>query len=330
MIIYGAGMAGLLAGHYLRRFSPAIYEAQPELPNNHAALLRFRSDAVSKVTNIPFKQVKVHKLVSHAGRLYDQPNLKLTNMYSQKVTGKIMDRSIGNLAPVERYIAPDDFIAQLSRGLNIEYDNGLTPEDLRAQKMAVQNEMAMPIISTIPMNIMMDIVGWEHKPEFNYKPIISVWGKIKSPQMNVYNTVYYPDFTDDYYRISITGDVVIAEYLGKDAMIETMTGPTDFPADRIAGIQHDIAACLAREFGIYDVEFETFNIKHQKYGKLLPIDEHIRKEFIMYLTDTYRIYSLGRFATWRQILMDDVVDDLKIVEQMLEHRDRYNQRKNLR
>jgi hypothetical protein len=50
MKIIGAGMAGLIAGHMLRRHSPEIHEAASSLPNNHSALLRFRSDAVAKAT----------------------------------------------------------------------------------------------------------------------------------------------------------------------------------------------------------------------------------------------------------------------------------------
>ena len=58
MIIYGAGMGGLLTANMLRRYNPTIKEAQPSLPNNHDALLRFRSDKVAIATGIPFKKVK--------------------------------------------------------------------------------------------------------------------------------------------------------------------------------------------------------------------------------------------------------------------------------
>ena len=56
---------------------------------------------------------------------------------------------------------------------------------------------------------------------------------------------------------------------------------------------------------------------HQEFGKIRPIDENIRKEFIFQMTSKHNIYSVGRFATWRQLLLDDVVDDLKVVEQFI-------------
>ena len=54
-----------------------------------------------------------------------------------------------------------------------------------------------------------------------------------------------------------------------------------------------------------------------KYGKLLPIEEKVRKEFILYLTQKYNIFSVGRFATWRQLLLDDIVDDINVIDNMI-------------
>lgn len=307
MIIYGAGMAGLLAAHVLRRFDPVVCEAQEGLPNNHAALLRFRTEAASIATNIPFKKVQVRKLISHAGGIYTKSNLKLSNMYSQKVSGKVIPRSIDNLDTVGRFIAPSNFIYQMSKGLDIEYNSPLTSSII--SQIPRQNQG--PIISTIPMNIMMKMVGWKDMPEFKYKTIWSVWGKIKKPEMEIYDTVYYPDYDEPYYRVSITGDTYIAEYIEEPKANE---------------IAIDASAVMAREFGIHSTAFEQMQIKRQEYGKLLPIDDNVRKEFIIYLTDRYRIYSLGRFATWRQLLLDDIVNDVKVIENLVEHRDVYNRR----
>ena len=305
MQIYGAGMAGLLAGNVLRRFSPVIFEAQDQLPNNHAALLRFRSDIASRATNIPFKKVSVQKLIDVGGEVFDRPNLKFTNMYSQKVTDKVMGRSINNLDPVERYIAPPHFIGQMSEGLRIEYNSPMTKESLAALEGNSE-----PIISTIPMNVMMKLADWPNMPEFKFNTIWSAWGRLEKPSTEVYQTVYYPDPDDPFYRVSITGDIVIAEYI---------TEPT-------GNIGEELTAVLEQSFGIKAHGISDLQIKQQYYGKLLPIDDKERKEFIIYLTDKYRIYSLGRFATWRQILLDDIVDDVKIIEQMIEHRDDYSRK----
>ncbi len=55
----------------------------------------------------------------------------------------------------------------------------------------------------------------------------------------------------------------------------------------------------------------------QKYGKIEPINEELRKQFIFEMTTKYNIYSVGRFATWRQLLLDDVVEDIQHVEKFI-------------
>ena len=63
--IYGAGLAGLLAANMLRGMSPTVFEAQGSLPNNHGALLRFRSDKAGTACGIPFKKVHVTKAIKY-------------------------------------------------------------------------------------------------------------------------------------------------------------------------------------------------------------------------------------------------------------------------
>jgi len=61
MIILGAGLSGLLAARSLQQFKPIIVEKQSSLPNNHSALLRFRSNEIAQITGLPFKEVNVYK-----------------------------------------------------------------------------------------------------------------------------------------------------------------------------------------------------------------------------------------------------------------------------
>jgi hypothetical protein len=51
--------------------------------------------------------------------------------------------------------------------------------------------------------------------------------------------------------------------------------------------------------------------------KILPIDEDIRRRFIMWASDNFGIYSLGRFATWRPGLqLDDLVNDVRVIQRI--------------
>jgi len=311
MIIYGAGMSGLLAANMLHKLKPVVHEAATALPDNHGALLRFRSDAVSKATGIDFKKVWVQKAVLGLdGVLTTNPSVQLQNMYSLKVTKKAAGRSIMNLAPGERFIAPDNFIAELAKDVNIVYDSPL----YNLQK-------AEPSISTIPMDAMMRLSGWENVPDFEFQSIWTITADIITPVTELYQTIYVPDPHDDAYRVSITGDKIIVELINCPYAI-----PLVLEEDREAA-EDELCRYLSLFFGKQQpLAFNNVKLKHQKYGKLLPLQDNVRKEFILALTDLYNIYSLGRFGTWRQILMDDVVKDVRIIESMVSNRDAYSKR----
>lgn len=316
MIIYGAGMSGMLAATMLRRFDPVIYEAAPELPNNHAALLRFRSDAIQKATGIQLKKVWVQKAVMGDDmQLKSFASIKDQNCYSLKVSGEARGRSIGNLEAGERYIAPENFIAQMAKGLNIEYGKSLNKEEIDSFSHRSTT------ISTIPMNALMKIVGWSDMPEFKYKEIASLTADIVSPFSEVYQTIYYPYNSVPAYRASITGNKLIIEFMNSADFNWNLFNEEELAISAKTYLMHFIDSSYAGQ-----AKLENVKVKLQKYGKLVSSTGRSGKEFILAMTDLHRIYSLGRFATWRQILMDDVVKDVKVIEQLIEQRDNYSRR----
>lgn len=310
MIIFGAGMAGLLTASMLRRFTPAIFEAKPSLPHNHQALLRFRSDVVSQATGIPFRKVMVHKDLMYAGAYTD---LALCNMYSEKVTGEVRDRSIISVDPqkaLERYIAPPDFIAQLAASATISYHTSMTRETI-----AERTSQDVPMISTIPMNVLMELADWpkDQRPEFKWRPIWTLTAHVDLPRVDVYQTYYYPERDVPWYRASLTGDRVIIEAMNEIEEDE------ELQSNWVYQVLHD--------FGIDGAIFSPPHVHKQEFGKLVPVaEDHLRKAFILAMTDRYNIYSVGRFATWRQIVLDDVVHDIRIVERFITERNMYNRK----
>mgnify|MGYP003653008956 FL=1 len=301
MIIYGAGLAGLLAGNMLRSFSPIIYEAQKELPNNQGALLRFRTDKVGTACAIPFTKVRVNKAIKYNGDIYTQPNLFLSNLYSQKVTGSILNRSINSLEPVDRYIAPWELIGMMSENCQIKYDMKLSSIDNKDVNV-------IPTISTIPMPVLMKVVGWPDRPDFPSQKIWTQKARIESPECKVHQTIYYPDPLVPYYRISVVGDIVISEFIREP---EASIGP-------------HMMDVLMGDFGIKPSKLVDLKSSEQYLGKIKPINEELRKQFIFEMTSKYGIYSLGRFATWRQILLDDVADDIQHIEKFIRSSSNYN------
>ncbi len=298
MKIIGAGLSGLLAGAMFP--GSTIYERQGELPHNHGAILRFRSEKISQALGIPFKKVRVTKAIWF-GQEEVQPTPRIQNLYSRKVTGEYNARSIRDIEPVDRWIAPDDFIEQLAKRTTIVFNAPWQP----SKWLDYQG----PIISTIPMPVMLKLLGTAvpglNETMFHRAPI---WTRTYTFEDNVdlYQTIYFPGGDTTLYRASFTGNKLICEY-SSDPNIKS-----NMPIDAF-GLEHIIA---------YEPEKVT---KHQEFGKIIPIDNYIRRKIMSDLTHNHNIYSLGRFATWRNILLDDVFDDIRRIKDMAQM-DSYSRR----
>lgn len=287
--IIGAGLAGLLAGNMLRHRS-VIYEQQPDVPNNHSALLRFKTGVFGTAVGIPFREVTMIK-----GVFGDNSN-PIANVinYTLKTIGEARtDRSmLGGFVQEKRYVAPRDLVQQMAlMAPKINYSALFFRDDF--------NTIAGPIISTIPMPVLMEILDYPMRRfvEFKARKGMNINAVIEN--CDAYATLYYPNSNTQAYRASITGNQLIIEFIDDGSMVWN-----DNTADATA-------AYYARHFGISPKMIHAIEIREQKYAKILPIDDEIRRDFMHWATDKHNIYSLGRYATWRPgLLLDDLVSDV--------------------
>lgn len=294
MIIAGAGLAGLLAGNMLSlAHRPRIYEAQSALPNNHSALLRFRTGAVGDVVGIPFRKVTCIKAVLP----WRNPVADALS-YSFKNSGvRRSDRSvIRSNEVVERFIAPSDLIQRLAARLpDINYGRSAFTVEATGKS----------IISTIPMPALMDLLGYPHhkRPAFTALSGKNIKARIKD--CDAYISLAVPDPVYPFTRISITGDELIVECPGAaEVSLET------------------VARDVFKLLGPFDAE--GWEVRDQKYFKIIPIDESVRREFIHWATKERNVFSLGRFATWRPgLLLDDLIHDIRLIEKWTTTNDSY-------
>jgi len=311
LVIYGAGLAGLLAANMLRRHLPVVREAQASLPANHSALLRFRTDAVSRASGIPFRRVLVQKGVFIDGLTRPEAGLSACNAYALKVAGRLSARSIGDLRPCVRYIAPADFTELLARNVNVEY--GVM---LHSQEFHEATYGRHPIISTIPLPDMLRMTGYAPTVDFESRPIWTQTFRLNI-ESDVFQTVYFPTAeVGALYRASLHGNELICEF-----------------AEDPESAQYELNFyALLSAFGLsrYAVEPLLIEKGFRKHGKLVSgCDDPARLRAIMWLTDEHNVYSLGRFATWRNLLLDDLVNDVELIDGWLNCRSGYERRKGL-
>lgn len=293
--IIGAGLAGLIAAHAWPRAT--ILEASPQPTANHRALLRFRTDAVARLTGIEFRQVRVHKGIV-MGNEFVPPSIRAANLYARKVLGHVKgDRSIWNLAPVDRFIAPDTLYEQLVVAASDRIVWG-------TKATFQMNDTAHKVVSTAPLPVTLRAVGIEPAVEFRRAGIRVVRWTV--PGVDLFQTIYFPGDETPVYRASFTGSTLIAELVGGDEVDEV-----------------DVLIDLGAAFGVDVMSAESLGAVKQTYGKIEPISDAARKDFLFRLTHEHGIYSLGRFATWRNILLDDVVDDIAVIKRLSHADSRY-------
>lgn len=294
--IFGAGMAGLLAGNMLARRAPIINETATDLPNNHSAVLRFRSSVVGDVTGIPFREVSmIRTSVPWKNPVAD------ALAYSFKNTGtRRSDRSIsGGDVAAKRWIAPPDFIPRLAEDLFPAIAFGASPSYIGD----LAKNGGSTIISTIPMPDLMLALEYPRMQGFAWAPAVNITARIEL--CDAFVSILVPDPGLPFSRISITGDRLTIEVPQKLSLSKDDTHQWTYAAAALLGIA---------PFDIVDIQASP-----SRYAKILPIDEDARREFISWATDTFNVFSLGRFATWRPgLLLDDLVADIRLIDRWID------------
>jgi hypothetical protein len=293
VIIIGAGIAGALARGYFASFAPQVYEAKATPEKTHKAIMRFRDMSIGYALGISLEKVEIHKAIYYQGNFVNLSPM-VSNLYSKKVSQGIFSRSIQSIEPVERYLAKDDYtIPSVNYSKNLER---VEPNKcFFADGTAVEYDFC---ISTIPITVMAKAAGIQlDVTKAKNFPICVARYPVKC-KSDVFQTIYFPDLNMPTYRVSLERQTLIVEALG-----EQKPNLDDGEVLKAFGMQ---AADLGEpECGI------------QPMGKIVEMDDAKRRQVIVELTEKFNIYSLGRYATWRNITADVLLKDLEIISKMV-------------
>ena len=311
--IIGLGMASLLAKCYFKDAKLIVRESELRAfnPNEyHTAVLRFKSDLISKISGIEMPHVIVRKEVVNAYNNKIDLSIAAINAYSLKVNGCLVERSIIDADKiVSRYVPKDDFISRLWSSIDkkdiIAIDDYNEEEELDFNNFCEKDEA---VISTIPL--------WKWYKElrndgvdYNIKPIRVVVYKI--PNCDLHQTIYFP-FHNGVYRATIEYDRMIVEVVNELNDNINSISFTDEP-DRLL-----FEVCKA--FGIFNwSNFKLISDHIYHLGKMntFNIDNNRRKALILDLTLKKNVYSLGRYATMRNIGMDNIAEDILKIDKLI-------------
>ena len=333
MHILGLGLASLMAYNYLSAKGKDVtlvcdaseYDrVQRDPAGQHRAVLRFKTNLVSELTGIPMEQISIQKdivnLTGHSMPL----SIEAMNAYSFKVTGALVRRSIISTEQKDsiRYLPPKDFVSTLFA--NVKHFKFLDAALGHTYSSYIEEHIhsadKQPIISTIPLTMWYNIDN--DKKDSNTlqgaKSILVTTAKLTGVISNLHQTIYYPFGLigmPSLYRATLEGDTIIAEFmLGKQINFLNNNKSINSAMVRIL-----------ETFGIYlnddEYKIKLTGLTRDVYprGKLNPLkmDDKQRKALIYNLTNKHRVYSLGRWATYRSIGMDAIAGDLLKVERLL-------------
>lgn len=302
MAIIGAGISGIMAARYFSNYNPTLIEKNETLPflsQNHASI-RVKSEEIGILLNIKLKKVQISKQIFFEHKLYNQASITMKNLYSRKVTGEIGTRSIEFDDTNDiRYF----FGEQLTTWPGLDYRTNHKLIAIIGNTLHFENKKCINYdicLSTIPMPEMFRIFKKDNTAgdAFKLQPIY-VTELLLGIRSSAFQTIYFPELHLDAYRANLEENRLL---------IESLTELDDGELHLILSI-----------FGLTNITIISKEVHRQPFGKIIGISDSQRKGNMLYLTENHNIYSLGRYATWRNgVEIDDVMKDLKKIKNFIE------------
>lgn len=302
VVIIGAGVAGTIASSATSAYSPSVLErkSKADLFQDHHAVLRIRDPRTALLLGCDIKPIRIKKEIFYDGRLHNECTIVMNNLYSLKTSESIGTKSIMEAGMHERFILE----GSVAGPSNASYE--CTLEGVEKGILRTDRDVTVSYnycISTIPLPTMARIAGLVFDAtKFRTNPIV-VWQAESKVASDVHQTIYFPELEFKTYRATLEGRRFVLE-------------ATDIPSSD--EINH-----VLLQFGLGLDEMKERDLVVQQNGKLVPADDQLRRSLIYQLTDRFNVFSLGRYAIWKPLRIDDLVDDIERIKRMMMTHDRY-------
>lgn len=304
IVIIGSGISGLIMYRLISSLNPKIYDAKKikTALQNHQTLLRIRDPELSSILGCDLKEIKVDKNIYYRFDITNKCNIKINNLYSLKVCGELNNKSIQNTDTCKRYLIENFNLIEQKINSSYELFNIKDKELFFRTDKGIKKVKYDYCISTIPLPILLNIINYKIESKFEHKAIYTLKCKLNI-KSNVYQTIYIPEFRYPVYRASLHGDTLIME-----SLLPINDKCKEFCLDL---------------FGLNNNFLKQEKEYYSEFGKLISIDDEERLATICMLTNEYNIFSLGRFAIWKSIRIDNVIKDAKQIKKMILSRNKY-------
>lgn len=308
--IIGSGIAGTLAFHALKKFTPVCIDPRSKPSDGilglHPAVMRLRDNKVAELIDADYKEIIVSKGVwvggVEDGKLVGVSDLRLNNLYSQKLYGEIGRRSLLSIKEESRFLltdgypAPDNaiwdsYVESVSNGV-IRIRNRLTGKLFEAKYKYIISTIPIPVLNSIVSPSIPDF----SEDQFQSNKVDVLRGRL-SISSSVHQTIYFPELDTPIYRITVQNQDIIVEANAPDFRVKKL---------------------ISVSFGIPE-KFIDLNDQwdEMRIGKIKKADEDTRLRSIMWLTDYHGIFSFGRHAVWKPLRTDHLIQDIEKIKRII-------------
>jgi len=277
-IIIGAGFSGLYSAYSLKD-SLVIGNKDPALfskMNDSYIVLRYdeRIRWLLSKLGINYKKQKLKILYLYQGKLYSRPTHEMIEVYTEKAYGKLPDKifygySINSydICDVKYSELIDKLYSNVSSKVLVDTVTSVDINNKKVKTASGKEFGYQYLISTIPLNIFLEIAGINNTIKFGSVPL---W---------VYKSQYPRDkFTQ---ILVIDKESTILRYL--------------HGADDIAFFE-----ASAKQENYLDPDGNKEPYIYLKNGKIFRYeDSHELEEVIADLETNHDVYMVGRFAEWK-------------------------------